>query len=993
MLKVNPTIFVAFCMFMTVLTLPAAEGKLITVDDDEPADFSIIQDAISYASKGDEIEVRPGTYYQTVNFDGKAVRLYSSDGPEVTTIDANGAYHVVQCVSSEDANTILKGFTITGGAANGAVPKDQRGGGMYNYQSSPTVTNCTFSSNSASNNGGGMFNYQSSPTVTNCTFSDNSAAIDGGGMYNQDNSSPTITNCIFTVNTAGQYGGGMENYNSSPTVTDCNFTGNIAAQSGGGMYNKNDSNSIVTNCIFSGNEANGNTVNNGGGGMYNLDNSNPTVTNCTFLDNTGLRDGGGMYNYNNSSPTVTNCTFSDNFVNVDGGGMYNTTFSSPMVANCIFWKNEASWGGGMYNYINSSPTVTNCTFSQHNALAFGGGILNNSSSSPTLTNCILWDNMPTQIHDYDSPASTSTVSFSDVQGGWSGMLVIDSDPFFVDAAGGDLRLLSSTSPCVDMGANGAPGLPATDLAGNPRIVDGDRNGLAMVDMGAYEYQSWLIHNITQDNWYETIQFAIDTAAKGDEIEVAPGTYNEAINFIGKSVRLYSSDGPEVTTIDANGLNSPVVTCNNGEDANTILEGFTITGGSGTTVSGYNYGGGMYNYSSSPSVTNCNFSTNSVTGDGGGMYNKQWSSPTVPNCSFTGNSAAYAGGGMDNRYDSSPIVVDCTFSQNTAGTDGGGMENNTRSNPTVINCLFTENTATSSGGGLSNLNTSSPMVTNCTFSGNSVSNGYGGGMNNYNKSTPTVSNCTFSSNTASINGGGICNSTSSSSTMGNCTFTGNTASYYGGGMYNYSSSPTVTNCIFNHNIAQQASGGGIANYDGSQSIVTNCTFSGNKTIGGGGGGIRNWNSSPTVTNCILWDNEPDEISSDGTSAPVVNYSDIQGGHIGTGNINTDPNFVDANNPDPNLVNLRLLPDSPCIDAGDTTAVPSGILVDADGNQRGLDDPASPDTGVNVLGVTVDMGAYEFLPCPIAGDINCDGVVDFKDVAILCANWLAGTEPEL
>jgi hypothetical protein len=60
---------------------------------------------------------------------------------------------------------------------------------------------------------------------------------------------------------------------------------------------------------------------------------------------------------------------------------------------------------------------------------------------------------------------------------------------------------------------------------------------------------------------------------------------------------------------------------------------------------------------------------------------------------------------------------------------------------------------------------------------------------------------------------------------------------------------------------------------------------------------------------------------------------------------------------------------------------------------MDDPQTPDTGLIYLGVTVDMGAYEFQPCRIAGDVNCDGVVDFRDVAILCGNWLAGTEPEL
>jgi hypothetical protein len=103
-------------------------------------------------------------------------------------------------------------------------------------------------------------------------------------------------------------------------------------------------------------------------------------------------------------------------------------------------------------------------------------------------------------------------------------------------------------------------------------------------------------------------------------------------------------------------------------------------------------------------------------------------------------------------------------------------------------------------------------------------------------------------------------------------------------------------------------------------------------------------------------------------------------------------VDPNNPDPNLCNLRLQPDSPCIDAGDTTAVPGGIWTDLGGNPRVFDDTETPDTGISILGVTVDIGAYEFYCSGIPGDSNCDGVVDFKDLAILCGNWLAGTEPE-
>ncbi len=75
--------------------------------------------------------------------------------------------------------------------------------------------------------------------------------------------------------------------------------------------------------------------------------------------------------------------------------------------------------------------------------------------------------------------------------------------------------------------------------------------------------------------YATIQAAIDAAVDGDEIQVAPGMYNEAIDFIGKAVRLYSADGPDVTMIHGDGLNASVVTCVSGEGSETILDGFRV----------------------------------------------------------------------------------------------------------------------------------------------------------------------------------------------------------------------------------------------------------------------------------------------------------------------------------------------------------------------------------------------------------------------------------
>ncbi|HUU83197.1 MAG TPA: right-handed parallel beta-helix repeat-containing protein, partial [Phycisphaerae bacterium] len=210
-----------------------------------------------------------------------------------------------------------------------------------------------------------------------------------------------------------------------------------------------------------------------------------------------------------------------------------------------------------------------------------------------------------------------------------------------------------------------------------------------------------------------------------------------------------------------------------------------------------------------------------------------------------------------------------------------------------------------GGGMYN-DDGSPTLTNVTFSGNSAT--YGGGMYNDDRSSPTLTNVTFSGNSAASSGGGMYNWVDSSPTLTNVTFSGNSASR-GGGMYNVWSNPTLTNCIL---------WGNTASYSGPQ--------------------IYNSSSTPTVT-----------------------YSDIQSSYPGTGNIDADPLFVDADGPDDIAGtlddNLRLHATSPAVDAGDNTAPGlSGITTDLDGTPRFVDVDAVADTGKGTAPI-VDMGAYE------------------------------------
>ncbi len=164
---------------------------------------------------------------------------------------------------------------------------------MYNYNSSPTLTNVTFSGNSATE-GGGMLNYNS-PTLTNVTFSGNSAHLRRRDvqltMVQQPDADQRHLQRQLGSTTAA---GCSTSYSSSPTLTNVTFSGNSASIDGGGMYNDCNSSPTLTNVTFSGNSAN-----NRGGGMYNHSYSNPTLTNVILWGDTASN---GPEIYNDSSP-------------------------------------------------------------------------------------------------------------------------------------------------------------------------------------------------------------------------------------------------------------------------------------------------------------------------------------------------------------------------------------------------------------------------------------------------------------------------------------------------------------------------------------------------------------------------------------------------------------------------------------------------------------------------------------------------------------------
>ena len=431
--------------------------------------------------------------------------------------------------------------------------------------------------------------------------------------------------------------------------------------------------------------------------------------------------------------------------------------------------------------------------------------------------------------------------------------------------------------------------------------------------GAEDGTSW-------DDAYQTIQEAIDDPATvaGEEIWVKEGTYTLTTQIdVDKSVSIYGGFiGTEPSGFDPAERDWETnVTTVDGNDAADHCFYMTVD----ATIDGFTITKGL--------------------ADGGGIHD-QGAGIFANACSTT--------------------IANCTVQSNEATTMGGGIFIvNSPSTSTITNCSIALNTAAGGGGIYLLQNSSATMVTkitNCSFDLNNADEG--GAIYDFFSISTIITNCTFKDNVLPLPLSGYLYGK-------------------GGGIYNQGTSDSIiTNCVFSGN-STNSHGGAITN-NNSDSTITNCTFSGNHSDNLGGA-IFIFQSNPTITNCILWGdtatNEGDEIFTF-SGTPAVSYSNIdQVGYAGSnGNISEDPDFVDVTDPDPANWDLHLQPGpsgSPCIDAGDNTALPDDLAdldddtftdeeipYDLDDNLRRFDDLSTTDTG-NGTAPIVDMGAYEYL----------------------------------
>ena len=249
------------------------------------------------------------------------------------------------------------------------------GGGLYNYEGTLTLTECTVSGETASVNGGGVANVNGgTATLTDCTFSGDVASVNGGGLYNLSGTTAlynvgvsgnfaengggvstfsgttALSDCIVSGNSASSKGGGTDNDSGTTTLLGCIVDDNFAA-SGGGVDTYHFATTTLSNCTVSGNSATS-------GGGLDTGNSTTTVYNSAVSDNAAA-NGGGLYTYDNGTMGLSNCTVSGNSASENGGGLYTTTGGIATLADATIAGNAAGLnGGGLYSTAASAELVT-----------------------------------------------------------------------------------------------------------------------------------------------------------------------------------------------------------------------------------------------------------------------------------------------------------------------------------------------------------------------------------------------------------------------------------------------------------------------------------------------------------------------------------------------------------------------------------------------------------------------------------------------------------
>jgi hypothetical protein len=552
-----------------------------------PKDYSTIQQAVNASSDGEIIEVAPGVYSGSGNWDidfqGKAITVRSEAGPQYTTIDCSSQGHRgFYFHRGEGPDSILRGFTIKGAVIPGSdIPSDS----------------ASWSSRSSHPIGGGIYCEFSSPTIIDCVITDCSTELGGG--VGSVGGAPVIVDCV---------------------IEDCRAGGRGSAGTGG--Y---------------------------GAGIGLIRGSDATIINSSITGNVGYYDsrGAGLYCWQ-SSAELTNCNISYNYAqgDIEGAGLYCGGSPADLILQrCIISHNTARTGGGIFT-ASGDVSVTNCTIADNelsgSTTSVGGGI-HSQSGSVVVSNSIVWFNEGSAV--WRDSSSSVSVLYSNIEGGFSGQDNINEDPMFASASSGDYHLQSvlgryvpnwddwdtdySHSPCIDAGDPQDP-VGSEPFPNNKRINMGAYGGTSQASKsvgplifhvdgsGGSDSNSGL----SRDEAFRTIQRAVNGdggAINGDIVMVWPGVYREEVTFNNKGITLQSAGDAAVIEAPANGI---AFSFYYAESSNSILRNFVIRNCGEAAVLCSN---------ASPELINLTITENQF-----GITNYGDSKPTIKNCILWNN---------------------------------------------------------------------------------------------------------------------------------------------------------------------------------------------------------------------------------------------------------------------------------------------------------------------------------------------------------------------
>ena len=490
------------------------------VDISSPESYSPVLDGFTIDNQGNSSLTRG------ILVDNLAAPLIKNciiQGNQLTG-SAGGIY--LNGASSTNATTLLN-TTISGNTVGGS------GAGIYSLNSKLVISNSIVSNNTATFEGAGLYLNGSSTNVTisNSTLTGNHGR-NGVGLYATGTGTLTISDSSIDANIATGSGGGLNMTNmaagATVTVTNVNVTNNTGVNSGAGIFLNSvgtslsitdsyiDNNTLTlfdgggiylngdatTNVTLTGGSVSGNVAR-GGGGIYIVNGPSLVASDVDISGNQGSSSGGGISVGAGCSLDINRSSIRGNRAGASGGGILDS--GTVTLTNCIVSGNSAdgqtySDGGGIYSGT-ATLNVYNSTISGNYARRYGGGI--RGWAADTTINSIIWGN--TAGVSGANISGTQTITYSDVEGGYTGTGNIDLNPWFVDfqqaglgspTSAGTFLLCNgaddpagctNTSPCIDSAS--ATSAPADDIEGDsrPYDVEGTGDGVDDYDMGADEY--------------------------------------------------------------------------------------------------------------------------------------------------------------------------------------------------------------------------------------------------------------------------------------------------------------------------------------------------------------------------------------------------------------------------------------------------------------------------------------------------------------------------